>query len=91
VEGGTIIHIQSIPGSYPKQIVAIGIKLVDGTVGKAIAVIIMLDIKRRRLLCICIRAKEKQRRKRIKKLQDSSHFTNIDQHQTRILAKAMLQ
>src|SRR6185437_879182 len=68
-----VIHIQSVPGSYPQYIICIFEKLVDRAVGKTVTVIVMLNKKWINRNRFCLQAKEKQKTKSIKKVKDPSH------------------
>ena len=46
VKTGAIVEVQSVPGTDPKEIGAVGEKEIDGTVGEAAAVIVLLKGKR---------------------------------------------
>jgi hypothetical protein len=43
MEQGSVIEIESIPGGYPQEVAGIAEEMVDGTVGKTITVIIVLQ------------------------------------------------
>jgi len=46
VKTGAIVEVQSVPGTDPREIGAVGEKEIDGTVGEAAAVIVLLKGKR---------------------------------------------